>query len=110
MDISPLFVFILTCILYCLMLIMNVLEWYDNYKKRKTIFIKDKDLLLIEDNKKDIYNTSVSKTIYVRPGSYIQDVSCYQPVYNENTGVIRIMDNSDVAGEPCSISPITLSN
>ena len=38
---SPLFVFILTCILYCLMLIMNVLEWYDNYKKRKTMFIKD---------------------------------------------------------------------
>ena len=110
MDISPLFVFILTCILYCLMLIMNVLEWYDNYRKRKTMFIKDKDWLLMEDNTKDIYNTSFAKTRYVRPGSYIQDVSCYQPVYNEKSGVIRIIDNSDAAGEPCSVSPITLSD
>ena len=64
----------------------------------------------MEDNTKDIYSTSFAKTRYIRTGSYVQNINSCQPVYNESMGVIRIMDNSDAAGEPCSVSPITLSD
>ncbi len=104
-----LYVFVLTCVLTGFMLIMFVLDWYDNYKEHKTMFIKDKEWLLMEDNTKALYTTGFAKVKYIRPGSYIQDISCYQPAYDESTGVIRIVDNSNDAGEPCSVSPLTLS-
>lgn len=63
----------------------------------------------MDDNTNDIYNKSFAKAKYIRPGSYIQDINSCQPVYDESTGVIRIIDNSETAEEPCSVSPITLS-
>lgn len=79
-----LYVFVLTCVLTTFMLIMFVLDWYDNYKERKTMFIKDNEWLLMEDNTKDIYNTSFAKARYVRPGSYIQDVRYDEITFSEN--------------------------
>lgn len=102
-------IMVIICVLSGFMLIMLIWDWYDRHKAHKDAYIKDKDWLLMEDNTKDIYNTSFAKTRYIRPGSYIQDIGCYQPVYDESTGAIRIMNNSDAAGEPCSVSPITLS-
>ena len=104
-----LYVFVLTCVLMGFMLIMFVLDWYDNYKEHKTMFIKDREWLLMEDNTKDRYSKSFAHAKYIRPGSYIQDVSFYQPVYDESTGVFRIIDNFNAAGEPCSVSSPTLS-
>lgn len=103
------YIIVLICVLSGFMLFMLIWDWIDRRKACKESYIKNNDWLLMEDNTKDIYNKSFSKAKYIRPGSYIQDVSCYQPVYNESTGVIRIIDNSDAAGDPCSVSPITLS-
>ncbi len=103
------YIMVIICVLFGFMLIMLIWDWYDRHKAQKDSYIKNKEWLLMEDNTKDIYNTSFAKTRYIRPGSYIEDVSCYQPVYDEQNCVIRIMDNSDAAGEPCSVSPITLS-
>ena len=102
------YIMLLICVLSGFMLFMLILDWYDRHRSQKDSYIKDKGWLLMEDNTKDIYNTSFAKTRYVRPESYIQNISCYQPIYDENSGAIRIMDNSDAAGEPCSVSPITL--
>lgn len=104
------YIMVLICVLSGLMLIMLIWDWYDRHKAQKDAYIKDKEWLLMDDNTKDIYNKSFAKTKYIRPGSYIQDINCYQPVYDESTGVIRIVDNSDTAGVPCTISPITLSD
>ena len=103
------YIMLLICVLSGFMLFMLIWDWLDRRKAWKESYIKNKDWLLMEDNAKDIYNKSFAKSRYIRPGSYIQDVSCYQPIYDESTGVIRIIDNSDAAGEPCSVSPITLS-
>ena len=103
------YIMVLICVLSGFMLVMLIWDWYDRHKAQKDAYIKDKEWLLMDDNTKDIYNKSFASAKYIRSGSYIQDVSSYQPVYDENTGVMRIVDNSDTAGEPCSVSPITLS-
>lgn len=107
--VMELYIMVLICVLSGFMLIMLIWDLYDKHKVQKDAYIKDKEWLLIDDNTKDIYNKSFAKAKYIRPGSYIQNISCYQPVYDESTGVIRIVDNSDTAGEPCSVSPVTLS-
>lgn len=105
------YIMVLICVLSGFMLIMLILDWYDRHKAQKDAYIKDKEWLLMDDNtKKDIYNKSFAKAKYIRPGSYIQNINCYQSVYDESTGVIRIVDNSDTAGAPCTISQITLSD
>ena len=104
------YIMVIICVLSGFMLIMLIWDWYDRHKAQKDAYIKDKEWLLMEDNTKDIYNKSFAKAKYIRPGSYIQDINCYQPIYDESTGVIRIVDNSNAAGEPCSVSPIKLSN
>ena len=104
-----LYTLILSCVLVIMLLITHVLEWYESRQEQKTVFLKDKEWLLMEDNTQTPYTTGFANAKYIRPGSYIQDVSCCQPVYNASTGAIRMVDNSDAAGEPCSVSPITLS-
>ena len=104
------YIMLLICVLSGFMLVMLIWDWLDRRKACKESYIKDKDWLLMEDNTKDIYNKSFASAKYIRPGSYIQDINCYQPVYDESTGVIKIVDDSDAAGEPCSVSPITLSD
>ena len=103
-----LFVMILMCAMCATIITIWLFEQYD--KKCNVPYIVDKDFLLVEDNTKASYTTGFAKTKYIRPGSYIQDIGWYQPVYDEGLGVIRIIDNSDAAGEPCSVSPITLSD
>ena len=103
-------IMVIICVLSGFMLIMLIWDWYDRHKVHKNAYIKDKDWLLMEDNTKDIYNTSFAKTRYIRPGSYVQDINSCQTVYDESMGVIRIIDNSETAGKPCSVSPITLSD
>ena len=103
------YIMLLICVLSGFMLVMLIWDWYDRHKAQKDSYIKDKDWLLMEDNTKDIYSKSFTSTKYIRPGSYIQDINSCQPVYDKSTGVIRIIDHSDAAGEPCSVSPITLS-
>ena len=103
------YIMVLICVLSGFMLFMLIWDCIDRRKACKESYIKNKDWLLMEDNTKDIYNKSFSKAKYIRPGSYIQDNNCYQSVYDKSTGVIRIIDNSDTAGEPCSVSPIILS-
>lgn len=107
--VMELYIMVLICVLSGFMLIMLIWDLYDKHKTQKDAYIKDNEWLLMEDNTKDIYNKSFSKAKYIRPGSYIQDINCYQPVYDESTGVIRIVDDSDAAGETCSVSPLTLS-
>jgi hypothetical protein len=102
-----LFVMILMCAMCATIITVWLFEQYD--KKFNIPYIVDNDFLLMEDNTKAPYTTGFAKVKYIRPGSYIQDISCYQPTYDESTGVIRILDNSDAAGEPCSVSPLTLS-
>ena len=104
------YIMLLICGLSGVMLFMLIWDWLDRRKACKDSYIKDKDWLLMEDNTKDICNKSFAKAKYIRPGSYVQDINSCQPVYDESMGVIRIMDNSDTAGEPCSVSPITLSD
>ena len=104
------YIMVLICVLSVFMLIMLIWDWYDRHKAQKDAYIKNKEWLLMEDNTKDIYNKSFAKAKYIRPGSYIQDINCYQPVYDESTGVIKVVDNSDTAVEPCSVSPLTLSD
>ena len=103
------YIMLLICVLSGFMLIMLIWDWYDRHKAQKDAYIKDKEWLLMDDNTNDIYNKSFAKAKYIRPGSYIQDINSCQPVYDESTGVIRIIDNSETAEEPCSVSPITLS-
>ena len=103
------YIMVLICVLSGFMLVMLIWDWIDRRKACKESYIKNKDWLLMEDNTKDIYNKSFSKAKYIRPGSYIQDINCYQPVHDESTGVIRIVDDSDAAGGNCSVSPLTLS-
>lgn len=103
-----LFVMILMCAMCATIITIWLFEQYD--KKCNIPYIVDNDFLLMEDKTKAPYTTEFAKAKYIRPGSYIQNISCYQPVYNESTGVIRIIDDSDAAGEPCSVLPITLSD
>jgi hypothetical protein len=102
-----LFVMILMCAMCATIITVWLFEQYD--KKFNIPYVVDNDFLLMEDNTKALYTTGFAKAKYIRPGSYIQDINCYQPVYDESTGVMRIVDNSDTAGEPCSVSPVTLS-
>lgn len=104
-----LYTLIISCVLVIMLLVTYVLEWYDKYKEHKTMFIKDKEWLLMEDNTKLPYTTDFANAKYLRTGSYIQDINCYQPVYDKEFGVIRMIDNSVEVGLPCSVSPITLS-
>ena len=103
-----LFVMILMCAMCATIITVWLFEQYD--KKFNIPYIVDDDFLRMEDNTKAPYTTEFVKAKYIRPGSYIQDINSYQPVYDESTGVIRIMDNSDAAGEPCSVSPTKLSD
>lgn len=103
------YIMVLICVLSGFMLIMLIWDWHDRHKAQKDAYIKDKEWLLMDDNTKDIYNKSFAKVKYIRPGSYVQDINSCQPVYDESTGVIRIVDDSDAVGKPCSVSPITLS-
>jgi hypothetical protein len=104
------YIMLLICGLSGVMLFMLIWDWLDRRKAWKDSYVKDKDWLLMEDDTKDIYNTSFAKARYIRPGSYVQDINSCQPIYDESTCVIRIIDNYDAAGEPCSVSPITLSD
>ena len=104
------YIMLLICVLSGFMLFMLIWDWLDRRKACKESYIKDNDFLLMEDNTKAPYTTEFAKTNYIRPGSYIQNINSCQPVYDESTGVIRIIDNSETAGEPCSVSPITLSD
>ena len=103
-----LFVMIFMCEMCATIITVWLFEQYD--KKFNIPYIVDNNFLLMEDNTKVPYTTEFAKAKYIRPGSYIQDINSYQPVYDESIGVIRIIDNSDAAGEPCSVSPITLSD
>ena len=104
-----LFVFIIVCVLAGTTLAMSVMEWYERHKEQKTMFIKDEEWLRMDDKTQLPHTTNFAQARYVRPGSYIQDVSYFQPVYDNETGVIRMIDSSVEAGLPCSVSPITLS-
>lgn len=103
------YIMLLICVLSGFMLFMLIWDWLDRRKACKESYIKDKDWLLMEDNTKDIYSKSFASAKYIRPGSYVQDINSCQPVYDKSTGVIRIIDNSETAGEPCSVLPLTLS-
>ena len=101
----------LTLLMFVLCATVITLWLYDEYDMKHNIpCVINKDFLLIEDNTKVHYATGFVKAKYIRPGSYIQNISAYQPVYDKSTGVVRIVDNSDVAGKPCSVLPITLSD
>ena len=105
-----LYVFILTCVLSGTMLIMFALDWYESRKEQKTMFIKDKEWLLMEDNTQTPYTTGFAKAKYIRPGSYIQDISCYQPICDEDMGVARMTDNSSKVDHTSAVSSSMVSD
>lgn len=72
-----LYTLILSCVLVIILLVTYVLEWYDKYKDHKTMFIKDKEWLLMEDDTKLPYTTDFANTKYIRTGSYIQDIDSF---------------------------------
>lgn len=56
-------------------------EDYKDYRKNYyKCYIKSSDFLKMEDNTKVLtYSFSnITKTGYIRPGSYIQNINCYQ--------------------------------
>ena len=108
-DITPLFVFIYMCVIVGMMFVVSAFDWFDRRKEQKTMFIKDKDWLLMEDHSKQPYKTEFANTRYIRPGGYIPKIDCHQPVYDESAGIIRVINNV-ASEESCSISPIVLSD
>jgi hypothetical protein len=45
-----LYTLILSCVLVIMLLITHILEWYESRQEQKTVFLKDKEWLLMEDN------------------------------------------------------------
>ena len=105
-----LYVFVLTCVLSGTMLIMYTLDWYEGRKEQKTMFIKDKEWLLMEDNTQTPYTTGFAKAKYIRPGSYIQDISCYQPICDKDIGAARMTDNSSEVAHPSVVASSMVSD